>query len=84
MDMIILAGYSKFKEFYSPSYDRTPTNFDPDIRSTLYWNPYIITNKKTPRFKVEFYNNDISKKLQVVLEGVNGAGKMVRVVKIIE
>ena len=84
MDMIILAGYSKFKEFYSPAYDRPQTNFDPDIRSTLYWNPYIITNKKTPRFKVEFYNNDISKKLQIVLEGVNGDGKMIRVVKMIE
>ncbi len=84
MDMIILGGYSRFKEFYSPSYDRPQTNFDPDIRSTLYWNPYIITNKKTPRFKVEFYNNDISKKLQIVLEGVNGEGKMIRVVKMIE
>ena len=84
MNTSILAGYTRFKEFYSPSYDKTQTNFDPDIRSTLYWNPYIITNKKTPRFKVEFYNNDISKKLQVVLEGLNGDGKMVRMVKIIE
>ena len=84
MNTSILAGYTRFKEFYSPSYDKVQTNFDPDIRSTLYWNPYIITNKKTPRFKVEFYNNDISKKLQIVLEGVNGDGKMVRMVKIIE
>jgi len=84
MNTSILAGYTRFKEFYSPSYDKTQTNFDPDIRSTLYWNPYIITNKKTPRYKVEFYNNDISKKLQIVLEGVNGDGKMVRMVKVIE
>ncbi len=84
MNTSILAGYTRFKEFYSPSYDKTQTNFDPDIRSTLYWNPYIITNKKTPRYKVEFYNNDISKKLQVVLEGINGDGKMVRIVRMIE
>ncbi len=84
MNTSVLAGYTRFKEFYSPSYDRTQTNFDPDIRSTLYWNPYIITNKKTPRYKVEFYNNDISKKLQIVLEGVNGDGKMVRIVRMIE
>jgi len=40
--------------------------------------------KKSPRFKVQFYNNDISKRLQIVLEGVNADGKMTRVVKILE
>jgi len=84
MDNTILGGYSRFKEFYSPNYEKQTPNYDPDIRNTLYWNPYIITNKKTPRYKVEFYNNDISKKLQIILEGVNGDGKMVRIVKMIE
>ncbi len=84
MDITTLAGYSRFKEFYSPNYEKPSNSFDTDIRNTLYWNPYIITNKKTPRYKVEFYNNDISKKLQIVLEGVNGDGKMVRIVKMIE
>ena len=84
MESTILGGYSRFKEFYSPSYDKTPTSYEPDIRNTLYWNPYIITNKKTPRFRVEFYNNDLTKKMQVVLEGVNAKGQMLRVVKMIE
>jgi len=84
MDYAILGGYSRFKEFYSPTYDKQPTNFDPDLRNTLYWNPYIITNKKTPRFRAEFYNNDVSKKLQIVLEGVNLDGKMIRIVKMLE
>jgi hypothetical protein len=43
-----------------------------------------MTNKKTPRYRIEFYNNDISKKLQFVLEGVNADGKMIRIVKLIE
>ena len=33
---------------------------------------------------MEFYNNDISKKLQVVLEGVNGEGKMIRITRLLE
>lgn len=83
METTILAGYSKFREFYNPTYSKEPS-YDPDIRSTLYWNPYILTNKKTPRFRVEFYNNDFSKKLLVVLEGINADGKMTRTVRYLE
>ncbi|HJV18671.1 MAG TPA: hypothetical protein VJ552_02225 [Sediminibacterium sp.] len=84
MDKTVLGGYSRFREFYSPSYERPPASFEADVRNTLYWNPYIITNKKTPRFRVDFYNNDISKKLQIVLEGMNQEGKMIRIVKLLE
>jgi len=84
MDKTVLGGYSRFREFYSPSYERPPASFEADVRNTLYWNPYIITNKKTPRFRVDFYNNDISKKLQIVLEGMNQDGKMIRIVKLLE
>jgi hypothetical protein len=80
----ILAGYTRFKEFYNPQYDNPAENPETDIRTTLYWNPYVITNKKSPRFRIQFYNNDISKKLLVVLEGVNADGKMTRVTKLIE
>jgi hypothetical protein len=44
----------------------------------------VITNKKHPRFKIQFFNNDFSKKLNIVLEGVNTDGKMTRVVKVLE
>lgn len=84
LENTILGGYSRFKEFYSPNYEKPNENPDPDMRGTIYWNPYIITNKQSPRAKIEFYNNDITKKFLVVLEGVNGKGKMVRVVKLLE
>ena len=83
MESTILAGYSKFKEFYNPVYTKEPA-YEADTRSTLYWNPYILTNKKTPRFRVEFYNNDFSKKLLVVLEGINSEGRMTRTVRYLE
>ncbi len=84
MQSSLLVGYTRFKEFFNPQYDNPAENNDTDIRTTLYWNPYVITNKKSPRFKVQFHNNDISKRLQIVLEGVNTDGKMTRVVKILE
>jgi hypothetical protein len=80
----ILTGYSKFKEFYNPQYDNPAENPESDIRTTLYWNPYIITNKKNPRIRIQFFNNDLTKKFQVVLEGINADGKMTRVVKLLD
>lgn len=84
MEYKVLGGYSVFKEFYNPTYDRPSESFEVDNRATLYWNPYLLTNKKSSRVRIEFYNNDISKKLQIVLEGINANGRLARVVKYIE
>lgn len=84
LENTVLGGYSRFKEFYSPSYEQPNENPDRDIRTTLYWNPFILTNRQNPRVRIQFYNNDISKKLKLVLEGVNSDGKMTRVVKVLE
>ena len=84
MENIVLGGYSVFKEFFHPDYDKPTASFETDNRTTLYWNPYVLTNKRSTRVRIEFYNNDISKKLQIVLEGMNADGKLARVVKFIE
>ena len=79
----VLGGYSRFKEFYNPSYDMGE-NPETDIRTTVYWNPFVITNKKSPRYRIQFFNNDLSKRLLTVLEGVNADGKITRSTKILE
>jgi len=84
MENVVLGGYSVFKEFFHPEYDKPTASFEADNRTTLYWNPFVLTNKRSPRVRIEFYNNDISKKLQIVLEGMNSNGKLARVVKYIE
>jgi len=84
LENTILGGYSRFKEFYSPTYEKPNENPEMDVRTTLYWNPYVLTDKKSQRARIQFYNNDISKKLQIVLEGTNSEGKMARVVRLLE
>ena len=84
LEYTILGGYSRFKEYISPAYDRPEPSFDPDNRTTLLWSPFVLTNKKSPRIKLNFFNNDFSKKLLLVLEGMNSEGKLVRVVKPID
>jgi len=78
-------GYSVTKEFYAPDYTSINTqNEAEDTRSTLLWKPYILTDKDNRKVIIRFYNNDITKVIRVVLEGINEDGKMTRVEKIIQ
>ena len=82
---LVLAGYSKFKEFYNPSYEQPDESFSkPDNRTTIYWNPNLITNQTQQHTRIEFFNNDFTKSFNIVLEGINAAGKMTRVVRTID
>lgn len=79
----ILQGYTKYKEFYSPDY-KEPQLDQLDLRTTLYWNPFILTDKTNHVYHIEFYNNDVSKKLRIILEGVNSDGKLARIEKVLK
>ena len=83
MGYSIIKGYTKYKEFYNPDYS-TNQSIETDVRTTLYWNPYLLTNKDSKSVKVSFYNNDITKRFRVILEGMNENGQLSRVEKIIE
>ncbi|MBK8520240.1 MAG: hypothetical protein IPL54_04940 [Chitinophagaceae bacterium] len=84
LNMVKVAGYSPFKEFYSPDYSQSNTSGGTDARTTLLWMPYILTDKANRKVPVSFYNNDFTKKMRIVLEGINDDGKMIRIEKIVE
>jgi hypothetical protein len=80
-----LVGYAVMKEFYVPNYlENNPENEKEDIRTTLYWKPFVLTDKDSRKVSIKFFNNDISKKLRVVLEGVNEDGKLTHIEQIIQ
>jgi len=81
---VTVAGYTQVKEFYSPSYAAEPDAPGADVRTTLYWNPNILAGGKVHKVKFVFYNNDVTKKLRFVLEGVNASGQVTRVEKTLE
>ncbi|MBC7536156.1 MAG: hypothetical protein H7258_10720 [Ferruginibacter sp.] len=85
MDFVRLNGYSGIKEFYSPDYEKltgvVPEN---DLRTTLYWNPYLLMDKSTRRIKIPFYNTDNCKKIRVIIEGMNKEGLLTREEKVFE
>jgi len=82
LSYVQMMGYSPVKEFYSPDY-AVPNERDAydDVRTTLYWNPSIILDKTRRRLRVKFYNNDITKRFRIVMEGLNVEGKLIHVEK---
>jgi hypothetical protein len=85
LDHTLILGYSPVREFYSPNYDlqNAPVEQE-DLRSTLYWRPFLLTDRDSKRVDIRFYNNDISKKIRVVLEGINEEGKLCRIEKLLQ
>jgi len=70
-----IAGYSSYREFYSPKY--TPENMGsekPDHRITLYWNPNIITEHGEA--SISFFTSDDISHFKVFVEGVTINGKI--------
>src|SRR5258708_3689236 len=84
LDYKFLVGYTPYKQFYSPDYSQLATGDSPDLRTTLYWNPMVLTDAFNHSVKLEFYNNDVSKRLRIVVEGMNAEGKLTRVEKVID
>lgn len=85
IDNVKIAGYTAVKEFYEPDYAVPQTAHNKtDTRRTLYWRPNIITDGTMQKIRISFYNNDISKKIRVILEGVNNEGQFISVRKLLE
>jgi hypothetical protein len=84
LDFSTVIGYSSIKEFYSPDYDVKNDTTVGDYRTTLYWAPFIIMDNKTRRVTIPFYNNDKTKKIRVIIEGMNENGQLTREEKTFE
>ena len=81
----VITGYTPVREFYQTHYDNKIEDFKAtDFRSTLYWNPKLRLDKSHRRMSFSFYNNDISNKFRIVVEGMNQDGKLCRVEEIIK
>jgi hypothetical protein len=74
--MLFLMGYSQQKQFYTPEYDvKKPEYADPDHRTTLYWSPTVHTDA-TGKATVSFYTTDDAQTARILVEGIDGTGKV--------
>jgi hypothetical protein len=71
-------GFYKAREFYSPKYENTTTaNNRPDLRSTIFWNPELATDKDG-NASFDYYNADGHGIYRVVIEGIDNNGNIGR------
>ncbi|RYX83617.1 TonB-dependent receptor, partial [bacterium] len=71
-------GFTNTKEFYSPKYDDPKTNKAvADLRTTIYWNPNLITDK-AGKANFSFFNADSKGTYRVVIEGIDDEGNLAR------
>ncbi len=69
LKQITLNGFDKETPFVSPIYGNDNFNsISQDLRSTLYWNPYLQVQPKEPT-TVQFFNNDDAKSYKVIIMG---------------
>jgi hypothetical protein len=71
-------GFYKARSFYSPKYTglKNDTQIS-DMRSTIYWNPNIITDKDG-KASFEYFNADTKGIYRVVVEGIDDNGNLGR------
>ena len=72
-------GYAKEREFYSPKYLPGAPITSNDLRTTIYWNPKVVTDEKG-LFNFEFFNADGKGNYRVVIEGLDKSGNLGRAV----
>jgi len=71
-------GYNKVRQFYSPHYNRPDSEGNkPDLRTTIYWNPYVNTDAMG-KASLDFFNADGPGTYRVVIEGINATGELGR------
>ncbi len=82
----VIKGYTPVREFYHQKYNENKIEDyqATDFRSTLYWNPKIRLDGSHRKMSIVFYNNDISNKFRLVMEGMNQDGKLCRYEEVIK
>lgn len=73
---LMIKGFDKHRQFYSPDYSKSASISDSDMRSTLYWNPYVILSKGKTN-SLSFFTGDNTGNYVVVKEGLSESGALV-------
>jgi hypothetical protein len=73
-------GFNTTRVFYSPKYDNpTGNSTNVDLRSTIYWNPDVVTDK-AGNASFELFNSDGTGTYKAVIEGIDKDGNIGRYV----
>ena len=68
-------SFSQTKQFYTPRYTIKEKDKMPDLRSTIYWNPIIITDANG-KANISFFGNSVPGNYTISLEGTDMNGNI--------
>jgi hypothetical protein len=70
-------GLQLQREFYSPQHNNPTANSKriPDLRTTLFWEPYVKTDQNG-KASFSLFSSDMKGKFIAVLQGVDGEGRI--------
>lgn len=76
--VVHLVGYQSPIEYYFPRYSNgeKPSQMQPDMRRTIYWNPYLRVGKDTP-LNISFFSADLPTQYTIRVEGITSCGRIV-------
>ncbi|MFD1258048.1 MG2 domain-containing protein [Mucilaginibacter terrae] len=66
-------GYYQAREFYKPVYNSLAKSNTPDYRSTVHWQPHVITDA-TGKAVISYYNADAKTTVKVIVQGITEKG----------
>jgi hypothetical protein len=73
----LVSGYYTARKFYAPVHRNSNVGAErPDLRTTVFWDPNIVTNEKGEA-TVKFYNADQTGQVRAVVEGITEKGTIV-------
>ncbi|MXV16590.1 carboxypeptidase-like regulatory domain-containing protein [Hufsiella ginkgonis] len=72
-------GYDFAKVFYVPKYVVGTNTFGPDLRTTIFWNPKVLTDA-AGKASAEFFSADNKGTYRAVVEGIDKEGRIGRTV----
>lgn len=78
------AGFNVAKQFYMPNYDDPRVNKQlKDLRSTVYWNPSVVTNAEG-HAEISYFNAGAPGTYRLTIEGLDSFGNIGRKVITVE
>lgn len=82
VELTTIRGYDTSPVFQAPDYGAaSPQRTESDFRALIYWNPIVVPDEKTGKASVSFYTSDLKGPYRIEVEGVDGEGEPVRVVR---
>ena len=72
-------GFNKVREFYVPKYDVPSKVKRPDYRTTVYWNPSLVSSSEG-NVPITYFNSDALGRFRITVEGITPDGIMQRAI----